>query len=274
MAPRSVAVSASWAFLRLKLNCLLTILSISPCSALRNCLEIVHFLLHIKNHDLMVHLDVILLSAFTNSPQFRFFPQMEVRLPFIIPIEWDFVFGRGGCSQNGGCFKSMFKANFQNGWKRAPYRTLARRDGCLQEGSGLDAWVWQSPSVLPAGAAIPHRDVQGKDTIKYFKIKQQWAQWIWLNSNFPPLCIPPAFPSRGLKAGGQAWNMLFKNFNVLQRGSFWKVVYKMAFLICANKIHRNPEFSQGRGRKYILWQPRRVLGVHLRMVYTRVHMCV
>lgn len=73
--------------------------------------------------------------------------------------------------------KSIFKANFQNGWKIATFRMPAGGNGCLWEGYGFDAWVWQSPSVLSAGAATPRRDVQGKDAVEDFKVKQQWAHW-------------------------------------------------------------------------------------------------
>lgn len=57
-----------------------------PPSALWNCLETVHFLFLIKNHGLIVHIDVTPLPAFTNGPQFSCFPQMEIRFIFIILI--------------------------------------------------------------------------------------------------------------------------------------------------------------------------------------------
>lgn len=120
-------------------------------------------------------------------------PLMEMRLPFIILINWDFVRSRRRCIQKCvGFFLSIFKANFQNGWKIATFRMPAGGHSCLQEGHGFDAWIWQSPSVLSAGAATPRRDVQGRNAIKCFKIKQRWAPRIWLNPNFPPRCVPPA----------------------------------------------------------------------------------
>ena len=38
-------------------------------------------------------------------------------------------------------FKSIFKANFQNGWKIATFRMPAGGHSCLQEGHEFDAWV-------------------------------------------------------------------------------------------------------------------------------------
>ena len=167
-------------------------------STLWNCCVSLHFLFPVKIIMIMSSMKMsrlyLLLETAHNSVFFS--PQMEIRLPFIILIYWDFVRSRRRCIQKCVLFffsKSIFKANFQNGCKIATFRMPAGGHGCLQEGHGFDAWVWQSPSVLSAGAATPRQDVQGRDAIKGFKIKQRWAPRIWLNPNFPPRCVPTAF---------------------------------------------------------------------------------